>query len=131
MSEKFSMKKLAKEIIRLGNENPDFVYVDQDGFEFGDDCGYAGRACGTTEGQACIVGQALMNLGVPEDYLKDLVENFNIVVEKGVFDPYIKKAKAKKNSRYVDLISEVQFRQDMAFSWGQAIDVFDSEEFYD
>lgn len=125
MSKKFSMKKLAKEIIRLGNENPDFVYVYQEGFELGNEYGYAGRACGTTEGQACLVGQALMNLGVPEDYLKDLKENFYILVEEGVFDPYIKKAKAKKNSRYVDLILEAQILQDTYFSWGKAIEVFD------
>lgn len=110
----FTSQQVRDEVIRLGNEDPDFIYTNQDGHNSRRTCGYAGFNVGTYEGRACIVGQALQNLGVPERQLMDRSEGADTVVQE-----------LAKSSTDEDLVflSTVQEAQDSGQPWGEAIKV--------
>lgn len=121
MPKKLSLKEIAKEIIRVGEENPDFVYTDQHSEDELAGCGYTGKSIGTNEGQGCIVGQALMNLKVPEDRLTNLDDFFTEVVTRSLLQKYIKKYDKYRDYMLLSVIHNVQVRQDNCYSWGEAI----------
>ena len=110
----FTTKDVLNEVIRLSQEDPDFVYTAQPGREGAISCGYAGLAPGTTEGRSCIVGQALQNLGVPKDELIHLVTDASAVLRELHIED-------DDNLDVLRTLNEVQENQDMGLSWGESV----------
>lgn len=63
-------KELALEIVRVAKSNPDRIYSTGGPTE-NTDCYYSWNEDKTTE-EGCIVGQALLNLGVPREILRQI-----------------------------------------------------------
>lgn len=112
---KIKLHDLEAEIIKLAIERPDFTYSTPG------ECSYVGTDKGVIGGEACIVGQALQRLGVPEEFLREW-ENSTIDT---TFDDLV----GAKNDLHFDeddytaysFISEVQRKQDMGLEWREAV----------
>ena len=112
------VKQLAVEVVKLGDENPDFIY-NTSGRISG--CHYNGPATlktgnSSTPIQAgpdcsgCIFGQALQNMGWDHDYeMKSTKTISGLIYDFG------------KTSFDFDYLNRVQMRQDEGQSWGEAI----------
>lgn len=119
------LESLAEQMRELAQDNPDFIYTRQPGYT--GQCSYLGASIKNPGvGQACIVGQALQNLGVPTEILKRnesqsaeaLLYNFFYTDFPGYID----------NQHYAGLdytlmsqISVVQEDQDSGLPWSEAI----------
>lgn len=117
MTYDFTAKDVLNEVIRLSDEDPDFIYTTQPGRENPLSCGYAGRETGTTEGRSCIVGQALQNLGVPKDELVDLIDHAGKVITTHLNIH----AKDRYDSYYLNKLTDIQLHQDNGVSWGDSV----------
>ena len=128
---KFTAKDVLKEVVRLGRERPDFNYNDQperkdyledkQGVSLG--CSYTSAVLGSDEGEGCIVGQALMNLGVPEEELKDVSTNVSDVLENLLpGESYRFSYGELVTPRIVRALSYIQMNQDSDMSWGEAVE---------
>lgn len=108
---------LATEIIKLADERPSFNYTHQE--HTGAGCSYVGAVPQKVGGEGCIVGQALMRLGVSEESLRkwedrELRDNsFSALYEGDLlsFDT---------NDPLVDAINGVQDYQDTGAIWASA-----------
>ena len=112
----FTMEDLRREVLSIADERPDFVYTAQK--ERGDAvaCSYTGARFGSTEGEACIFGQALTRLGVPQEALMDSDAAISPLLSddlgfewsdiRQVYDPFI----------------AVQQSQDDGEPWGKAVE---------
>ena len=119
MDKQFSTKDVEAEVRRLAKIHYDFKYTEQD---FGSPdpeeevvCSYVGARIEGGKGEPCIIGTALMNLGVTPDELVQF-EGDNVVkvlssltLEGGEFDLH---------TLFCD---RVQFYQDSDLSWGHAV----------
>ena len=114
--------QVIEEVHRLAEEQPDFVYSDQEGAGE-DECSYFGCAIGNTAGQACIVGQALANLNVDMTDMKRKEDSgygmaIATALEEGVVDiPY--------TEREAKWLGDVQYHQDRGDTWAQAVALAD------
>ena len=128
---KFTEKDVLNEVVRLGRERPDFVYNDQperkaylenkQGSSLG--CSYTSAVLGSDKGEGCIVGQALMNLGVPEEALKDVATNVDCLLGKllpGESSGY--SYGELTTPRIVRALCHIQINQDSDMSWGEAVE---------
>lgn len=115
MTYNFTAMDVLNEVVRLSEEDPDFVYTTQPGREGFISCGYAGLAPGTTEGRSCIVGQALQNLGVPKDELCHLISRASAVLEGDLHIENDDRLDAFK------IIDDVQSHQDIGHSWSESV----------
>lgn len=112
----FTTTDIVNEVRRLAKAEPNFVYIDQEGRDKDSPCGYTGMGPGTSQGRACIVGQALMNLGVPAEALVDSEDSVGVLlaeleqVEYGPFD-----------STNEEWLTTVQGFQDEGTPWGEAV----------
>lgn len=118
MIEGITGKKVAKQVRKIAEERPDFVYTDQS-VEVSDveDCSYFGRSVYDPDvGQGCIVGQALKDLGVTkEEMIKADIENHfasSALKRLGIFSM----------EEYDKFLDTVQYNQDAGLSWGMAIE---------
>lgn len=106
---------IAQEVVRLGKENPDFVYNSP--LKSGE-CVYVSGGEGS-----CIVGQALINLGVDIDILKAsdyaLVELGDGDMASSVIDKVLDVE--DDDSDLIYYIDDVQREQDQRTPWGAAI----------
>ena len=121
----FTLEDLRREVLALADERPDFVYTAQKGREglgSGEFCSYTGARLHSTEGEACIYGQALTRLGVPQDTLMGLSTNIvSLLSGKFGLDTY--------NIDYDDALIRVQQAQDGGVSWGKAVEPLRNLEF--
>jgi hypothetical protein len=115
--------QVIEEVHRLAEEQPDFVYSDQE--VANEECSYFGCAIGNTTGQACIVGQALANLNVDMSDMKRKEDTgygmaIATALEEGVVDiPY-----TEEEAKW---LGDVQYYQDRGEPWAQAVALADKE----
>lgn len=128
---KFTSKDVLEEVVRLGRERPDFVYNNQpvresylgnkQGSSVG--CSYTSAVLGSDEGEGCIVGQALMNLGVPEEELKGVVKNVSDLLDILLpGESYSHAYGGLITPRIVLALGCIQFNQDRGLPWGEAVE---------
>lgn len=109
-----TLPQIVNEIRRLAAETPDFIYKAQGA------CVYVEKMADHSYRKSCIVGHALVNLGVdpatldvpPCSSTHLLVERLRIV---GPQSPRLR----------IEWIWEVQFCQDLCMSWGRAVEAAD------
>lgn len=113
--------QVIEEVRRLAAEQPDFVYGDQEGA--GDACSYFGCAVGDTSGQACIVGQALANLNVDmSDLKRKEVGGQGMAIGEALEWDVVEIPYTVEEQTWLD---NVQYHQDRAGSWAQAVEQAD------
>ena len=121
----FTLEDLRREVLSIAYERPDFVYTAQKGREglgSGEFCSYTGARLHSTEGEACIYGQALTRLGVPQDTLMGVSTNIvSLLSVKFGLDVH--------NIDYGDALIRVQQAQDVGASWGKAVEPLRNLEF--
>lgn len=115
MTYDFTAKDVLNEVVRLSEEDPNFVYTTQPGREVGENCGYAGLALGTTEGRPCIIGQALHNLGVPKSRLCQMSGTAGKVIKDILHIEY------EGNTDVLRLLDRVQLNQDAGLRWRTSV----------
>jgi len=120
-----NLRALQDEIRRLASEKPDYTYsVPEDADEYREGstgCLYTVTLDGEKVG-SCIVGQALLNLGVsPEDL--SIYEFYS--VDHLFSDEYMNDNKgfSDEEQEVIDWILGVQMLQDKAHPWGIAVQV--------
>lgn len=124
----FAPSDVTKRVREIAQANPDFVYTEQPGAKGG--CSYLGADVETPDvGQACIVGQALQDMGVSREHLeKANMSSAYIVI------PWL--LGHKMAARAIDNFSEeesieirrlnlIQFNQDEGHSWSNAVYIAD------
>ena len=114
----FTLEDLRREVLSIADERPDFVYTAQkerEGLGIGASCSYTGAIMFSTEGEACIFGQALTRLGVSKDTLMGTSTNI-VSLLSGKFGLDV------NNIDYDDALRRVQFSQDGGVPWGKAIE---------
>lgn len=109
----FTVEDVYNEVVRLADVFQDFAYNNQPGRNDEDLCGYAGHTVGTDDGQACIVGQALMNLGVPSDDLVWCSLPADLLIYDLIGTP--------EDNMYSILLRGIQQEQDTGETWSDAV----------
>lgn len=126
----FTAADLATEVRRLAEESPDFVYMPIDRVPEGDeaepDLWYGGCSyVNGSEGKGCIVGQALANLGVPVEVLRNHEGNNAAGVMQNLgLTPMPEGMRYKPESDYTPeerFCTLVQRGQDQEEPWGTAL----------
>lgn len=111
-------KELVAEVRRLAAEQPDFIYGNQEGAEE-NECSYFGCAVGDSNGQACIVGQAMTNLGVDMERLEDLEKSgISAGIIAALEDGLVP---IKHTGEDAQWLANVQYYQDNGRPWGEAV----------
>ena len=114
----FTLEDVRREALTIAEERPDFVYTAQkERGSLGVDasCSYTGAIMHSTEGEACIFGQALTRLGVSKDTLMGTSTNIGYLLsDKFGLDV--------NNIDYDDALRRVQFAQDGGVPWGKAVE---------
>lgn len=117
----FTPADVEREVRALAAERPDFVYTAQVSADPNDVmCGYAGEQSNSTNGEGCIVGQALQRLGVSKMELLALDGEIATRVIEDITGMIL-----ADNTRWV---RAVQAFQDMGMSWGGAVSFADGDE---
>lgn len=115
----FTARNVLNEVLKLGRNRPDFVYLDQPD-TVRDDAGFAGCSYvgapgqrGRQVGEGCIVGQALQNLGVSVVAL---------ALMEGHGAGYVVKSLAYEcDEPSLDRLRRIQANQDGGMPWGRAV----------
>lgn len=113
-------------VVKLANESPDHVYAGATVLD--DGCSYVGTSIGLEGGSGCIIGQALMRLGVPREDLRDW-ETANRG-ETGFDDLYVAEdSPVKLDGTYAQLnfLANIQLNQDAGIAWKQAVELAGAE----
>ena len=121
----FTLEDLRREVLSIADERPDFVYTAQkerESLGVGASCSYTGARINSTEGEACIFGQALTRLGVTQDALIGRSMNIYSLL-------YGEFALGKYNIDYADALNSVQYAQDCGVPWGMAVKPLRNLEF--
>lgn len=116
---KITYEDVLTEVIKVGEAEPDFVYTDQPDVNYGGACHYLyGNAEG--EGRGCIVGQALLNLGIPKERIESFREDYADVFLPNVLGI---DSPGEGSEEYTTLktITHIQFAQDDGKPWGEAV----------
>ena len=98
---------LKNEVIRIAQENPDFIYD----IGVGEQCVYIKDGKGS-----CLIGRALFNLGLIDASFEKSDRNddgFDFVAETLDLDI---------DRETLDFLERVQHRQDRGWTWGSAVD---------
>ncbi len=119
----FTISDLIKEVRRLANENPDFVYP-----EFKKP--HNGRTCSYLKSEksdvGCIFGQAILNI---QPDLKEFLIHFDCEVDSGIkkclqtLFPDIDLTYPSTSREQLDWCEKVQDEQDRGSTWGEAIKI--------
>lgn len=122
----FTLGDVANEVRRLADEAPTFVYhvapeADESGEEFIGGCSYLTGS----EGKGCIVGQALVNLGVSTEFLAEaegehalrVLHRLGLVESDSQFEA--------EQSVEALWVLEVQSNQDLHRAWADAVRLAD------
>lgn len=114
----FTLEDVRREVLALADERPDFVYTAQkerEGKNIGSSCSYTGAVLGSTVGEACIFGQALTRLGVPQEVLMDCSHSIGSLLYDDLdLDDY--------DIDYAAAFTDVQQAQDYGTPWGKAVE---------
>lgn len=114
--------ELILEVRKVAEERPDFMYWDQpNGTHFL--CSYFGQAIGDEDGSPCIVGQALKNLEVPMEGLREVEHagedsDISTVLDRGYVDIEYTGSEAM-------WLAKVQMKQDDGETWAKAVEEAD------
>lgn len=114
----FTVEDIRREVLALADERPDFVYTvqkEREGLDAGSSCSYTGAIMGSTEGEACIFGQALTRLGVSKDALMGVSLSIVALLSSEF-------GRDVHNFDYADALRRVQFAQDHGTPWGKAVE---------
>ncbi len=116
-----TVPEVITEMRKIATERPDFVYVEQPMNEperRTSGCSYVSASVGLSEGEGCIVGQALQRLGFDKAALQP-------------FDGHVASAALTglgvthgEGDYWID---KVQSKQDTGSSWGEAVRLVDAE----
>lgn len=102
--------QIIEQVRLLAQERPDHVYRKRGA---GRSCGYAGDAIGSTRGEGCIIGQALMRLGV---------RRADLVSLEGVVSSALPKLGIHRyDTDERNWMSSVQKSQDTWSTWGRSV----------
>ncbi len=116
---KVTYEDVLAEVIKVGEAEPDFVYTDQPGVDYDGTCHYL-YGNGDGDGRGCIVGQALLNLGITEERIKSFREDYadtflpNVL---GIDSP----GEGSEEYTALKTIMHIQFAQDNGEPWGEAV----------
>lgn len=113
-------KKVVKRVREIAKENPDFIYTDQGAND--SECSYLGRSIDEPDiGQGCIVGQALMDLGITREEMVEAeiegVRGYEVLEYLGIESKF-------KHNIFLDYVQE---SQDTGASWSEAIEYADNK----
>lgn len=116
-------KDLVEEVRRVADAEPDYNYQDNTGTEPGM-CSYFGRTVGVEEGNPCIIGKALGNLGVDMSVVKEMEKkgedpNIEALLEDGMIDVEVVDIKD------TTWLASVQNRQDLGMNWAESVKSMD------
>lgn len=144
-----TLEAIEQEVRKLASENPDFIYTNQEGVpeKVGGSCSYLAAVDYTTYeifqedgkfpedlsyddarkqgllGNRCIVGQALHNLGVDDDFLESH-EGIGADFLVGNLTQRVKGAPKPLTQMW---LAYVQGLQDEGNPWGEAVKIADKE----
>lgn len=116
---KITYEDVLAEVIKVGEAEPDFVYTDQPGVHYDGACHYL-YGNDKSEGRGCIVGQALLNLGIPKDRIESFREEYADVFLPnvlGIDSPW----EGSEEYTALKTITHIQFAQDNGEPWGEAV----------
>ena len=112
-------KDLVEEVRRVAVAEPDYNYQENSGLVPGM-CSYFGKTVGVEEGNPCIIGKALGNLGVDMSAVRKM--------EKRGEDPTIKSLFHEKlidvevvDNKDITWLASVQNRQDLGMNWAESV----------
>lgn len=113
-------KKVVKRVREIAKENPDFIYTDQGAND--SECSYLGRSMSEPNvGQGCIVGQALLDLGVTREEMVEAeiegVPGYEVLEYLGIESKF-------KHNIFLDYVQE---SQDDGETWKEAVEYADNE----
>lgn len=111
--------QIIEQVTALVQERPDFIYTEQKTQEPSNGCGYAGASMGSTEGEACIVGQALSRLGLSQHELLALDDVGGAILVLEFLD-----IPATKQEE--EFLFNIQFSQDYGESWQDSYNYADT-----
>lgn len=116
---KITYEDVLAEVIKLGEAEPDFVYTDQPGADFDGTCHYLyGNAEG--EGRGCIVGQALLNLGVSKERIESFREDYVDLFLPNVLGLAFPD-RDSPGLKAIQTLTNIQYAQDDGKPWGEAV----------
>lgn len=121
MTHKIDLTELQQQVVKVATERPDFVYIDQENASR-TNCSYVGAKKGVVGGEGCIVGQALMRMGIPEQELRDWEnsqQGTGTPVSALLRDPEV--FEYTGNILQIEQLRDVQRNQDMGNPWGLAV----------
>lgn len=112
-------KDLVEEVRRVADAEPEYIYLKNSG-RFPRKCSYFGKTLGVEEGNPCIIGKALSNLGVDMTAVKKL--------ERRGEDPAIS-VLLKEGHINVEVVDDadiawlfaVQNKQDLGMNWAESV----------
>lgn len=116
-------KDLVEEVRRVAEAEPDYNYQDNTGAEMGT-CSYFGRTVGVEEGNPCIIGKALGNLGVDMSVVREMEKKgedptIKALLEDGLIDVEVVDIKD------TTWLASVQNRQDLGMNWADSVKSID------
>lgn len=116
------LHKLEDEIIKLAEERPEHTYEGAKVTKEAGGCSYVGTKLGVVGGEGCIVGQALMRLGVSEDYLREIEAGAGSLNAKELLSRGRRLFNTENNdSGTMRTILLVQGNQDDGLTWGESV----------
>lgn len=110
---------LVEEVRRVAEAEPDYNYQDNTGTEPGM-CSYFGRTVGVEEGNPCIIGKALGNLGVDMSVVRKMEKRGEDPTIKALFHEGMIDVKVV-DSKDTTWLAAVQNRQDLGMSWAESV----------
>lgn len=122
---KIDAEELKQEVFKVAAERTEFVYADQPGVDT-QQCSYVATTIGGTEGEGCIVGQALERLGVPKDALREwesarVEDGLNTGVYALLMDIELVEVSGDDDREVSSELGRIQGRQDRGQPWGLAV----------
>ena len=119
------VKQLAAEVVKLGEENPDFIYNTSERLA---GCHYNGPATiktGTSstpiqagpDCSGCIFGQALQNMGWDDQSEMNCGENIAEIFSGRIVDVL-----TSRTREWIISFKETQIDQDNGLSWGKSVE---------
>jgi hypothetical protein len=110
----FTVEELEQKVRDLGKQFPEKKYAF--GNVVGNPCFYSKDKNGSGDGCRCIIGEALFQLGVPQEDLETIdanESNIELSVNKVLVNTF-------GFNEFGDFLSNVQFMQDLGVNWGDA-----------
>ena len=116
---KVTYEDVLAEVIKVGEAEPDFVYTDQPGVDYDGTCHYL-YGNGDGDGRGCIVGQALLNLGITEERIKSFREDYAEEFLPNVLGLTVPDEDSP-GLKALETLTNIQFAQDDGKPWGEAV----------